>query len=177
MKQIDGFHKPPHDTSLIWETVKEYFDVKDHLALVDMFYRKFDKPFLSGLCKKIAELANGGDLLSKYIFRQAGSDLARSIAAVMRKASPKLLNQPGGVHVLCVGSVWLSWNLLKEGFDAYLGTHEDIAEMSLLRIKTVMAVGAAYMAADKYNIPLPRDYLQNYEIFYTYNRDMLHNSD
>lgn len=175
-KEIDGFKKPPHSTEVIWEAVKEHFNVKNHLEIVDVIYTKFDKAHISGLCKRIAELALEGDPLSKHLFKETGIEIARSIAAVVRQAQPELKQQEGGIHVLCVGSVWLSWNLLREGFEEFLGKTCGIEELSLMRITTIMAVGAAYMAADRLNIELPRDYSKNYEIFYNYKRKPLNNN-
>lgn len=100
----------------------------------------------------------------------AGRDLARSIASVIPKVSPQLKSKPGGIHVLTVGSVWNSWDLLKTGFIRWMLEHTDVEELSLMKLTTTMAVGAAYMAADRLDIDLPRTYDSNYEIFYNYKR-------
>lgn len=170
MKAIDGFDNPPHSTEKVWEVVKEHFNVKNHLELVDLFYTKFDKPHVSGLCKKLAELANLGDELCKHIFSIAGRDLAKSLSAVIHKAHSDLTNREGGIHILCVGSLWLSWNLLKPGFLKHLQEQTDIKELSLMRIKTCIAIGAAYLVADHYKLSLKRDYSKNYEVFYRFQR-------
>lgn len=165
---FDDFETPPYPIDWIWEVVKEHFKVESFVDLLDIFYTHFDKAHIAGLCKKIAVGANEGDKLCIHIFTEAGSYLAQALSAVIPKAAEELVTQEGGIHILCVGSVWLSWSLLKAGFITYLKKHTDIQKLSLMRIKTTMAIGAAYMAADKYNIDLPRDYTKNYDIFYTY---------
>lgn len=151
----------------IWKIIKEHFLIESHLDLLDIFYTNFDKPSISSLCKKIAEGGND-DQLCKHIFEEAGMFLARALSAVIPKASKELTDREGGIHILCVGSVWLSWHLLKPGFVRYINNNTKINELSLMRIKTTTAIGAAYMAVDKHKINLPRDYTKNYDIFYTY---------
>lgn len=104
------------------------------------------------------------------MFEEAGRDLAAAIGVVAQKASPQLKNKQGGLHVLCVGSVWLGWDLLKPGFIKHLDNNTDVTEMSLLKRTTTMAVGAAYMVADKLNLEMKRHYDDNYTVFYRYNK-------
>ena len=42
--------------------------------------------------------------------------LGRHIRALSPVISPSLREAEGGLHVVCVGSVWKSWDLLKTGF-------------------------------------------------------------
>lgn len=167
---FDGFEQPPYPMDCVWEIVKKQFQVESHIDLLNVFYKDFDKAYIASLCKKIAEAANEGDQLCQHIFKQSGVNLARSLSAVLPKAAKELTNREGGLHVLCVGSVWLSWNLLKPGFVAYLHSNTDVQELSLMRLKTTAAVGAVFMGADKHKINLPRDYKKNYDVFYTYKR-------
>lgn len=166
----DGFKTPPHPVDAIWELVKQHFNVTDKTALLGPFYSNFDKAFIASLCKKLAELAHSGDKMARSIFEEAGRDLARALASVIKKASPILTNRKGGIHILCVGSVWLSWDLLQFGFADYIDKETDIKELSLMTLTTTMAVGAAYMAANRCNLALQRHYERNYNVFYTYKR-------
>lgn len=166
----DGFKTPPYPTDGVWELVKQHFNVQDKTALLEPFYSNFDKPFIASLCKALANLAHNGDKLAKSFFEEAGRDLARSLAAVIKKASPKLTERNGGIHILCVGSVWLSWDLLQPGFVDYIDNQTDIKELSLMKLTTTMAVGAAYMAADRCKLSLQRNYERNYTVFYKYKR-------
>lgn len=134
------------------------------------FYGKFDKAFISLLCKKIAELAKKGDKLAQFVFEEAGMHLAKAIAAVVKKAAKELVEREGGVHVLCVGSVWKSWDLLKPGFESWMRKNTGIKTISLMRLTQSMAVGACYMAADKASLELKRDYSKNYTVIYKYDK-------
>lgn len=167
---MDGFNPAPHSIECVWNTVKEHFNVKTKEELLEHFYTKFDKAFIASLCKKIATCANEGDKLSQLFFEESGRHLAKFLAAVISKASEELTNREGGIHILCVGSVWLSWNLIKPSFVSYLLENTKIEDMTLMRLTTTLAVGAAYMAADKLNINLKRDYSKNYNILFRFRR-------
>lgn len=115
-------------------------------------------------------MAQEGDSLAQKIFDEAGRDIARNICAVVPKAAKELKEREGGIHILCVGSVWLSWELLSDGFVKYLRENSDFDKLSLMRGTTDMGVGAAYMASDRLNLPLVRDYSKNYKVFYRFDR-------
>lgn len=71
--------------------------------------------------------------------------------------------------MVCVGSVWLSWQYLKPGFVAHLKkAAPKLQKLSLLRLTTSTATGALYLAAKEINFDLPRNYMDNHEIFFTY---------
>lgn len=150
--------------------MQEHFEINKQVDILDSFYQKFDKARLSSVCEKLSCLARDGDKLSESIFRNAGQDLARNIAAVYPKASPELIRSEGGLHVLCVGSVWLSWDILMSGFISWLKENTNIEQLSLLRLTTVMGVGAAYLASDKLKLPLQRDYSKNYKVLFNYDK-------
>lgn len=80
----------------------------------------------------------------------------------------ELLSLEGGLPVVCVGSVWKSWSLLKPGFMAQVTEHPEpnLQEASLISVKTTTATGAAYLAAKAINYYLPRDYSKNCTVFY-----------
>jgi N-acetylglucosamine kinase len=83
-----------------------------------------------------------------------------------------LLNEPGGLPVVCVGSVWFSWEYLKPGFVTQLREGATkLQRLSLRRLTTSAATGSVYLAAKEINFDLPRNYTNNHEIFFTYNRD------
>lgn len=82
--------------------------------------------------------------------------------------------------MVCVGSVWKSWKLLEKGFVQRLKpvekskdetnnhTENIVEEISLLRLKIGPETGAAYLAAKVVDYPLPRNYEDNYEVFFHY---------
>ena len=90
--------------------------VPDRLGILTHLYRDFDKCRFAGFCQKIAEGAQQGDPLCRFIFRKAGEMLGRHVAAVLREIDPVLFQGELGLPILCVGSVWKSWELLREGF-------------------------------------------------------------
>lgn len=56
-----------------------------------------------------------GDKLCQSLFAEAGKVLALHIIAVEPKINQSLLEEAGGLHVVCVGSVWKSWEFMKPG--------------------------------------------------------------
>ena len=59
--------------------------------------------------------ASEGDGLCQSLFVEAGRVLAQHVIAVEPKISQSLLEGAGGLHVVCVGSVWKSWEFIKPG--------------------------------------------------------------
>lgn len=80
--------------------------------------------------------------------------------------------EKGGVKVICVGSVWKSWQYLKSGFIDEIHRSGVVDELTLLRLTTSAAVGACYIAADKLNCKsMNKTFQTNTEKFYHYKRD------
>ena len=78
-----------------------------------MLQKKNKKKLFKGLCKNIAEEAEKGDPLAIHIFNEAGKSLAMHITALSSSMHSSL---KASLAVICIGSVWKSWTLLKEGF-------------------------------------------------------------
>ncbi|GFG31290.1 hypothetical protein Cfor_12855 [Coptotermes formosanus] len=168
----DSFAQSPHSTQVVWNTVQEHFEITTRFDLLEHCYTKFDKCHFAGLCKRLSEAAVQGDQLSQWLFSEAGRVLARHVAALFPQVDSKLLSEPGGLPVLCVGSVWYSWDLLKPGFVAELKeAAPELKRLCLLRLATSIATGAVYLAAKEINFDLPRNYTKNHEIFFTYDHD------
>ncbi|KAK9501681.1 hypothetical protein O3M35_012363 [Rhynocoris fuscipes] len=159
-----------YSTDVLWQAIKGHFKVNKRLDMLSHFYKNMQKSFIAQLCKILAEKALEGDPLCKWIFEQAGRQLAKHVIAVSRNAQEELLNCDGGLPVVCVGSVWNSWALLEKGFVSELIEREpkNISELSLLILKTSVATGAVYLAAKAVKYDLPRDYSQNYTVFFNY---------
>lgn len=167
----DNLVKCPYDITTTWELIKNHFEIESRADILEYCYAKFQKSFYAKLCQKMSVAALNGDELCKNIFIEGGQLLAKMILALLPRASKELLNT-GYLSIICVGSVWHSWNLLKPGFVKELHEHEIPFELRLLKLQpgVSMAVGSIYMAADRVKFPLPRDYTKNYEIFYIYKR-------
>ncbi|CAB3369440.1 Hypothetical predicted protein [Cloeon dipterum] len=172
----DGLVDTPYSTDLVWQLIKDHFSITDRFGLLQHCYTNFEKSFFASLCKKLSLAASQGDGLSKWLFQQAGRDLARFVVAVWPQVQKqpvfqKLLEQPGGLPVVCVGSVWLSWEHLQPGFVAELAAHSEIRELTLLQLRSSAAVGATYLAARMVHADFPADYASNYQVFFNYHKE------
>jgi len=161
-----------HPVDPVWDAVKTYFGISDSPDLLSIFYHNFDKCKIAELCRRLSELADSGDELSKWLFRRAGSDLAKHIQAVYPDVDQKLRKGEGGVPVVCVGSVWKSWDLLRESFIKQLQDTSSCAveELSLIRLTKTPALGAAFLAARSADFHFPKSN-SNYRVFYHYVRN------
>ncbi|XP_077293308.1 N-acetylglucosamine kinase isoform X2 [Arctopsyche grandis] len=165
--QEDNFAKPPHPTDFVWDAIKKHFNVTTRTDLLDHCYAKFDKPMFAGLCSKLAVGAKDGDALSLYLFKEAGELMAKTVMALVPKMDPVLYARDP-LKIVCVGSVWLSWDFLKPGFVEVLGQEKISFDIELLRLTTSTSLGTIYLAADFINFDFKRHYEKNYNIFYKY---------
>ncbi|CAG4970647.1 unnamed protein product [Colias eurytheme] len=180
----DGFRASPHPTDKVWEVVRNYFKAETKADLLPYAYKHFEKSFFAGLTAHLSELAYTGntlapvvfvlrltahlselaytgDPLAQHVFADAGASLARHVAALARRAS-------GRVRVVCVGSVWNSWPVLRAGVLSVLSERRINMELELVRLRVSSAMGAAWLAAKHVNYNLPRDDTAFCEVFYTY---------
>ncbi|XP_053946805.1 N-acetyl-D-glucosamine kinase [Anastrepha ludens] len=164
---IDNLKKSRYPIDCVWELIKQHFNVDTRFDLLPHCYAKFDKPFYASLCKKLAHAADQDDALAKSIFNNAGRCIARSIAALIPKVQDELV-KTGYLSVVCVGSVWHSWHLLREGFEHEMRQHDIPFDLRLVTITKSMAYGACYLAADAIEMRLPRNYLDNFDVMYHY---------
>ena len=81
---------------------------------------------------------------------------------------------PIGLPIVCIGSVWKSWNLLQGGFletlgipttEGEKGCNPILQRFSLIRLNVQSAIGAAYLAAPS---SLPKELSKNYSVIYSY---------
>lgn len=171
---IDNLVDPEYDIGYVQEAMFSYFQVSDRLGILPHLYRTFEKSRIAGFCVKLAEGANKGDALCRWVFRCAGEILARHVVAVMPKMDEVLFQGELGLPVLAEGSVWNSWDLLKDGFIMVLdkarsrphGRH--LSRFSLLKLKQSSAVGGASLAAKNAGIDLPINYQDNVNVFYSH---------
>ena len=166
---LDNFVKAPYPIDTVWKLIQEHFSIETRLDLLPHCYAKFDKPFFASLCKKLSHAAEQGDALSKYLFHEAGAHMANHIVALTPKVHDDLVKE-GDLTVVCVGSVWLSWPLLKDGFIQTLQKAHIPFGLKLIRITKCMAYGACYLGADSIKFPLPRNYEHNYKVMYHYDK-------
>ncbi|XP_054258714.1 N-acetyl-D-glucosamine kinase isoform X2 [Macrosteles quadrilineatus] len=172
----DKLEKPPknYSTQKAWECVQKTLMVKDRFDLLPHFYRNFEKSEIAGLTKEFADVARQGDPLCQWAFSEAGRALAKHLLAISPDADKSLLECEGGLPVVCVGSVWRSWDLLKPGFLDQLNSADEkncLKEASLIHLKTSVASGATYLAAKTHGYHFPRNHSDTYEVFFHYVRE------
>lgn len=157
----------PYDITFVRNAIMKHFQLKDRFDIIPHCYENFAKSKFAGLCRYIAEGAEQGDQLSQYFFEENGRQLASHLTAMARVMNPELRQAQGGLPVVCIGSVWKSWKFLEKGFMSELAKGRDlIPAIQLLRLKVPAALGACYLGADKAGISLPKNYVDNTEIFH-----------
>ncbi|KAF3697631.1 N-acetyl-D-glucosamine kinase [Channa argus] len=169
----DNLVAPPHDITYVKKAMEEYFQVSDLMGMLPHLYRNFQKSHFAGFCKKLAEGAEAGDALCQYAFTQAGRALAKHVEAVLPAAQEPLLSGDLGLPILCVGSVWKSWELLKPGFTEVLDKvasskrfKDHFHGYSLLNLRQSSALGGASLGAQSLGLTIIMDYAANADMFY-----------
>jgi len=168
---VDNLQSAPANVNKLQELIFSYFNISDRFGLLTYCYDKFSKAQFAGLTANLAEAAIQGDALCAWLFTEAGRMLGKHILALSGNIGRDLLTAEGGLRIVCVGSVWKSWALLKHGF--LEGIKNDLGlpcvkELTMVRLETTMATGAAYMGAKEAGIYLPRNYQDNVQTFFHY---------
>ncbi|XP_064631115.1 N-acetyl-D-glucosamine kinase-like isoform X2 [Lineus longissimus] len=162
----DGLVSSQLPVDFIRKAVYNHFAIKGNMDILEHMYTSFDKSKVAKLCK---EIARGGleenDPLCCQIFKEAGHHLGRHVQAVVRnKKTDKSLLEGSGVNgclqVVCVGSVWKSWKLLRNGFltgiEADKPGDVSIPAIELIKLTGSAAYGAAFLGAKSilYDLPI-----------------------
>ncbi|XP_072488402.1 N-acetyl-D-glucosamine kinase isoform X2 [Notamacropus eugenii] len=167
---MDGLQASPHNIDYLKKAMYNYFQVSDRMGLLNHLYRNFDKSKFAGFCRKVAEGAYEGDTLCRYIFEKAGELLARHILAVLPKMHVMLFHGPLGLPIVCVGSVWKSWELMEEAFVSTLTegryVQKAFSKFTLLKLKYSSALGGASLGAQFIGKVLPLEYNNHVDIFF-----------
>lgn len=169
----DNLVTSPHDITYVKKAMEEYFQVSDLMGMLPHLYRNFQKSHFAGFCRKLAEGGSAGDALCQHVFTEAGKALARHIVAVLPKVHQDLFSGELGLPVLCVGSVWRSWELMKSGFTQVLSEaqahgYSHFHKYSLLTLHQSSALGGAKMGAQNAGASLPLDYSANVKVFFSH---------
>lgn len=75
--------------------------------------------------------------------------------------------------MVCVGSVWKSWDALKPGFLEVLDSadNQSLTEASLIRLKSSVASGATYLAAKTFGFHFTQNQSDTYKVLFHYVRN------
>jgi len=168
---VDNLKSAPADINKVQELIFSHFDIEDRFGILSHCYDKFSKAEFAGLSQKIAEAAIAGDNLCAWLFTEAGLMLGRHIRALSRNIGKDLVTAEGGLRIVCVGSVWKSWELLKHGF--LEGIKDNLGrpcvkELTMVQLSVGMATGAAYLGSKVAGHYLPRNYGENVQTFFHY---------
>ncbi|KAG8185061.1 hypothetical protein JTE90_017076 [Oedothorax gibbosus] len=163
----DNLVKSPFDTTKLKEVIFQHFKIVHKFGLLEHCYTNFNKTYFAGLCVKLAEAAiKNNDPLCQYFFYEAGKCLGSMVAALRPKVHKDLLEMEGGLPIICVGSVFKSWQLLKDGFVEGIGNHYD--KCTLITVNCSSALGAAYLGARATGFELPLNHRENVSILYKF---------
>jgi len=111
----DGISNCPYDTQYVKDKMLEFYQLRNKVGILDHLHKKFDKARFAQFCQVLSNGATQDkDLLCFHLFREAGRILGRHVLAVAKYAEKTLLNQQDGLPIVTVGSVWKSFELLKE---------------------------------------------------------------
>lgn len=113
----DDGNIPSHlPVDFIKKEMFDFFQLRQKQDMLPHAYN-FDKEKYSMFCEKgVVKGAKVGDPLCLYILEQAGFCLGLHVKALIPKMECGMLEKDKGLQILCVGSVWKSWEFLKDGF-------------------------------------------------------------
>lgn len=157
----DRFVIAPYSTDYLKKELFEYFGMKDLFGIISILYPpsgKLDKAFIARFCVQgIVKGCQQKDALSLHLMRNAGAVLGNHVKACIPNMDETLIQESknAGLKIICVGSVWKSWEFMKDGFLAGLRPLTDeeksLRKVCLLTLKETAkaSVGAAAWASKK----------------------------
>jgi N-acetylglucosamine kinase len=151
---MDGYAANAPDCSALLKLFREEFgfaptDSAHGYDANDMFVpfcRNFTKSHIAKLARHIGDLARSGDEFSRQIMTDAGAAIANIVASLLEKRARANLGPDA--PIVCVGSVWKSFDVLEGGFKASLAARGH-AMPKLVKLVHCSAVGAALHVASE----------------------------
>ncbi|CAK9795408.1 N-acetyl-D-glucosamine kinase [Anthophora plagiata] len=168
---LDDFAQSPKPINYVWPAMRHYFNITNRKELLPHFYVNFNKTFYSMFTKEIVIGCEKKDPLCLHLFKENGIMLAKHIIALSKKAHNELKLAHGGLKILCVGSVWKSWDLMRNAFVNEIHESKTVDELTMIRLTVSSGIGACYLAAEKINWVFTKPYEKNFEVFYRYKRE------
>jgi len=159
----DESYRLKYDPTVLLREMYDYFKVSDKEGMLTPLYQDFSKPTIAGFCLRVVAAAEKGDPLSMFIIEKAGRKLALMVLAVLSQSH--VANDGKPIDVLCVGSVWNSWHLLRDSFTKEIRKSNLRSPLKMVSLKESAAFGAASLAALKAEIVLPLSYADMAQVF------------
>lgn len=69
-----------------------------------------------------------------------------------------------------MGSVWKSWDVMKDVFIDEIHESRTLDELTMIRLTATAALGACYLAAEEIDWLFTKPYEDNIEVFHQYKR-------
>ena len=176
-EEVDGLNRAPYNIEYLKNAMFDYFEMTDMFGILPHLYPKDTKPInklhIAKFCVKgVVKGAEQGDMLSLHMLKNAGIELGKHVKALIPKMDIELFNKPGGVRIICVGSIWKSWIYLKEGFLNGISPQTDeekqLKEFTLVKLKSEAkaSIGAAAWAAKRAHCSVNINYSKMSEEFF-----------
>uniref|UniRef100_A0A1I7XTA5 N-acetyl-D-glucosamine kinase n=1 Tax=Heterorhabditis bacteriophora TaxID=37862 RepID=A0A1I7XTA5_HETBA len=149
----DGLSPACAPTDVLRELFLKHFHIKDKVEILEYLYSKFQKSYIASFTIVLAEHAN--DPVIAKLFFDAGEILGKHFRVAVSRLPEESRNN---IPLTLVGSVFKSWNLLKD--DIFLGfisalSGSSIHHVSLWRSAKSSAAGAAVLVARQIGISVP----------------------
>ncbi|KAM3719971.1 N-acetyl-D-glucosamine kinase [Dirofilaria immitis] len=142
----EGLHSSPYPISNIKRLLLEFFGLCDKTGILEILYTNFDKSRIASFTAHVAKEAND-DPLIRHVFHEAGEQLGLHLRAISTNFDEAMFDD---APVLLIGSVWQSWELLKDGFiNGIKSNGSRIKQVTLYTLLETPALGAAILAAKK----------------------------
>lgn len=141
----DNYNVCQYDTKQIRSIICRHFNLQTE-SHISRFYLENDKRRFASLSQALYNSTKEhSDDAINAIFKEAGFLLAKKIVALLPKIDQDTLE--AGLNIICIGSVFNSWDLLEPGFVELLSRH--LRNFRLLKLKCSSAVGAAKFGAQQ----------------------------
>ncbi|KOC71037.1 N-acetyl-D-glucosamine kinase [Habropoda laboriosa] len=168
---LDDLAQSPKPINYVWPAMRHYFNATCTDDMLPHFYKNFNKTTFAKFTKEIVIGCEKKDPLCLHLLKENGRMLAKHIIALAKKAHNELKLAHGGLKVVCVGSVWKSWDLMKNAFLDEIHESKAVDELSMIRLTVSAALGACYLATEQINWVFTKPYEKNMEVFYRYKRE------
>ena len=125
-----------------------FLKIQSYREILPFFHSGKQNDLIASLTAKLTEFSDKS-LIVEDVFRKAGYELANQIVAVQQH---NLANeQMSSLSIVCTGSVFKSWRLLKDGFVSCLKIEANrlhaAKRLDLITIESDSTIGAAFLAA------------------------------